>query len=514
MPAWLGIAIVSTAQADIIYVDVDCPGTGNGSEAEPYCSIQTAIDKAVDTDEIVVAPGTYLETIDFLGKAIWLHSSDGAEVTTVDAQQAGTVVTGFSGTRPATVLEGFTITGGNHGIRILWSPTITNCSFIGNAGAGMFISGGNPTVTGCTFQDNSGTGVSVESGAGLFVACTFRNNLGTGLSTHHDDDNCNGDSPITLFAPLLLNCLFAGNNGYGVKNFTSSVAMVNCTFSGNTLGAMGNLGVACPGGGCLQASTTATNCILWENGGYEITNTCSSPPTVTNSLVKGGWPGTGNIDTDPMFVDPDNGDYRLQAGSHCIDAGLNVCTEQDLDGNERFADDPETPDCQQEPGTCGERPIVDMGAYEFNSRPADALSDCNANGIWDAFEIIKGFADDCNLNCVPDTCDIADLTSLDCNFDSIPDECQVDCNSNLVPDDCDIAAGTSLDDNCDGVPDECEPSTCLADCEAVPDGDIGLNDFFALLGQWAQIGTSCDFGCDGVGINDLLDLLANWGPCP
>ena len=38
----------------------------------------------MDTDEIVVAPGTYFETIDFMGKAVWLHSADGADVTTID----------------------------------------------------------------------------------------------------------------------------------------------------------------------------------------------------------------------------------------------------------------------------------------------------------------------------------------------------------------------------------------------------------------------------------------------
>ncbi len=65
------ILAVSTAQADTILVDANCPG-GDGSELDPYCSIQTAIDNAVDTDEIIVAPGTYFETINFLGKAITL----------------------------------------------------------------------------------------------------------------------------------------------------------------------------------------------------------------------------------------------------------------------------------------------------------------------------------------------------------------------------------------------------------------------------------------------------------
>jgi hypothetical protein len=35
----------------------------------------------------------------------------------------------------------------------------------------------------------------------------------------------------------------------------------------------------------------------------------------------------------------------------------------------------------------------------------------------------------------------------------------------------------------------------------------------ALLAQWSQVGTPCDFNGGGVGITDFLDLLANWGPC-
>ncbi len=78
------LLVVSTAQADTIYVDVNCPGPGNGTIGDPYCSIQIAIDNAVDTDEIVVAPGTYLEGIDFLGMAVTLRSADGADVTIID----------------------------------------------------------------------------------------------------------------------------------------------------------------------------------------------------------------------------------------------------------------------------------------------------------------------------------------------------------------------------------------------------------------------------------------------
>ena len=109
----VAVLVASTAQADTIHVDVNCPGPGNGSETKPYCSIQTAIDNAVDTDEIVVAPGTYFEAINFLGKAIALRSSDGADVTIIDGTGNFHVVQCVSGEGPDTVLDGFVITGGN-----------------------------------------------------------------------------------------------------------------------------------------------------------------------------------------------------------------------------------------------------------------------------------------------------------------------------------------------------------------------------------------------------------------
>ena len=80
------MVLFSSAQADLIFVDAaNCPGPGDGSVGNPYCSIRIAINNAVDTDEIIVAPGTYFERIDLLGKAIWLHSSSGAAVTIIDA---------------------------------------------------------------------------------------------------------------------------------------------------------------------------------------------------------------------------------------------------------------------------------------------------------------------------------------------------------------------------------------------------------------------------------------------
>ena len=64
---------------------------------------------------------------------------------------------------------------------------------------------------------------------------------------------------------------------------------------------------------------------------------------------------------------------------------------------------------------------------------------------------------------------------------------------------------------------DCEPpegEPCPWDCQEIPDGDVGINDFLGLLAQWGLVDTSCDFDGGGVGINDFLKLLAQWGACP
>ena len=72
-------------------------------------------------------------------------------------------------------------------------------------------------------------------------------------------------------------------------------------------------------------------------------------PVVNNSILDGGWPGDGinNIDADPRFVDPANGDFRLLPDSPAVDAGGATTSSIDLDGRLR---------------TLGAGP--DMGAFE------------------------------------------------------------------------------------------------------------------------------------------------------
>ncbi len=75
-------------------------------------------------------------------------------------------------------------------------------------------------------------------------------------------------------------------------------------------------------------------------------------------------------------------------------------------------------------------------------------------------------------------------------------------------------------DNGDPSPQVCGAAkpTCPWDCQIAPppDGNVGIEDFLAVLAQWTTIGSSCDIAGDpnGVGINAFLAILANWGACP
>lgn len=375
--------LVAAAQGQTTwYVDDDnCPGPGTGSEADPFCAIQTCIDAAVDGDECVVASGTYNELIDFLSKAITLRSSDGAEVTTIDGGNAGSVVTCAGGEGPGTVLDGFTITGGhapNGGgmYNIASSPTVTDCTFswnsanFGGAGGGIYNLNGSPTVTHCTFNNNSADrgGAIHNSGGSLRVAgCIFYFNVAASGGGIYNL----GGSPVianSIFESqvvvgsvrggaaiynessdsLTINSVFFNGlaewSGGAVYNENSSPTLINCSI-------VYNLAKKSGGGGLYNENSfpILLNCIVWGNEFFQILDQEGSVSNIRHCDVDGGWPGTGNIDTDPLFVGITN--QRLLPDSPCIDAGNPGFQprpgELDLDGHARIL--------------CGR---VDMGAYE------------------------------------------------------------------------------------------------------------------------------------------------------
>jgi len=388
----LGICLLLAipSQAGIIYVDANASGANTGSSwADAYQYLGYALDNASSGDDIHVAQGIYRPSEGYVAvpdfnwrtttfqlkngvtlkgsyagfdepdpnardvkvyKTILSGDLNGDDVGNLEdhsrAENSYHVVTAI-GANETTLLDGFTITGGN-----------ANGSTADNRrGGGLHISQSTDlTLTNCTFATNSaggGGGLYNDSFNLMLTNCTFIGNSagsGGGMELHGDQTT-------------LINCIFSGNsaiNGGGIDCPCTEVSLTNCTFVGNTASSEYNY----RGGGICGDDDTVmrlTNCIFWANrdidgmGQAAQIDHDSFPQTHVNFCCIQGWTGdldgTGNFGDDPLFVDPNNDDYHLLEDSPCIDAGdpnyIPEPNETDLDGKLRVI---------------GGR--IDMGAYE------------------------------------------------------------------------------------------------------------------------------------------------------
>jgi parallel beta-helix repeat protein len=330
------------------YVDGGVSESGDGKSWETaFEKIEEGVDTATDGDTVIVAGGTYFETIRFDGKSVHLVSRDGPVRTVIDASGSGTVVTFDFREGSGAIFEGFSVTGGggsNSGSGIYCegsSPTIFNCriyrniSTYPNAGGGICCCDANPTISHCVIYSNW----SHEWGGGIW---------------------CYKSSPRVEGCAIVQNSAFYGGGGIACDNECFPV-IVNCTIFGNLS--------PWRGGGIdsgWKSSTLVINTVVWGNqqGDIEV----SSGSVELRSCVYDGsvWSlggefidGGGNISADPMFAKPLMPIPHLSAASPCIDAGL----EQDL----------QPTDIDGEPRVTGSR--VDIGADEFSDSDADGLPD-------------------------------------------------------------------------------------------------------------------------------------------
>ncbi len=241
--------------------------------------------------------------------------------------------------------------------------SISHCRFIDNR-SGIRFSGG--TISDCYFEGNSapqGGAMRIQSGSA--ENCTFIDNHATSLE---GDAGEGGAIYVALWDDVsVTNCTFLGNisDNQGGAIYAwgwRQGSITNCTFFGNTSRAGGGGDIYFEGGEPdwgEGGSLILSNSILLQGDPQAVTFHFNqwSEFMVSYCDIQGGrdqiagdigegqftW-GEGNFDSDPLFVDPDNGDFHLTADSPCIDTG--------------DPDSPLDPD--------GTR--ADMGAYYFDRR--------------------------------------------------------------------------------------------------------------------------------------------------
>lgn len=304
-----------------------------------FPTIQAAINAAADGDHVIVAPGTYTERINFLGKAITVRSSDGPATTIINGNGSNAfVVTINAGEGMGTVLDGFTITGAagtltgpgpsGGGVHIAGtSPRLTNLIITGNAGqfgAGIKISGGSPMISSSRITSNNaliGGGIYAAFGAPIISAVSFDGNSavnnggaiavdGGSITLRHStltDNTANsfGGAIYMNHTVATISGIRAEGNGTAVSGPYGSITF--STFGGGGLYGTRVSGqirdsrfldnAAAAGGGLYFANNspiTVVNTIVSDNlsgiaGAGVYANSAS--PNITNCTIVGNFPG-------------------------------------------------------------------------------------------------------------------------------------------------------------------------------------------------------------------------------
>jgi hypothetical protein len=344
------------------------------------------------------------------------------------------IVVDGSDTDQTAVLDGVTITAGGTNLRIRYGdPTIMNCTFT-NARRGMDNMRGSSTLTNCTFTGHWWNAIGQHDGVLTLTDCLFSGNSGTSVDSHFNAEltlrnctfvdnvmhsrgainfwgenlrlyNCEfrnnigsrvaGVSTVGEVDFIAEDCTFTGNFGMSIDHSTGRMVVSNCVFAGNIEGSRsGGIYSRSPyttirnctfsgnssdnDGSALELSRggKVSNCILWGNSSPAIDGR-EQEIFLNYCNVQGGWPGEGNIDVDPNFVEvgywdqngtPEDanddfwvdGDYHLRSQAGRWDRQSQTWAQDDVTSPCIDAGDPNGP-IGVEPFPNGGR--VNMGAY-------------------------------------------------------------------------------------------------------------------------------------------------------
>jgi hypothetical protein len=390
------LAAAPTSQASTIHVPKDQP------------TIQDGINAAKNGDKVLVAPGTYTENINFMGKAITVTSSGGPKVTIIDGSAVAPVAAFVTGEGPDSVLSRFTLQNGYGSFTYQYqgggvsinsaSPTITKnviTSSYAGYGGGVGIYFGSPIVSDNIISNNSGGFGGGMSVLGVSNAQLLNNTINGNSAGYGGAIAFDGATNVFVEDNKILNNSAAGGQGGGFWIVNESDEIIIQNLFANNIAPSGsqiyssipqsqkgfalinNTIVSVPNGNAdaaVIADGFNTNVLIENNIIYAVGDNAA---LLCNPIYQGGPPivefndafnpstsygdsclgfsgSNGNISANPKLVNVTKGNYQLKATSPAINAGSNSAPDlptKDLAGHPRIVG-----------GT------IDMGAYEFQEK--------------------------------------------------------------------------------------------------------------------------------------------------
>jgi hypothetical protein len=350
-----------------------CEATTLQVPSSQYPTIQAALDAAPGggTSSIVlVAPGTYIGTVNTRGKAVWLHAPGGPDVTILDgASVDGSLVVCSTGEGPNTVISGFTVRRGTRGTRIYPNDPTNNW----RAGGGMYIDRAAPIIRDCVFEN-----CRAEFGGGAYA-------LYSGARFEH--------------------CRFDGNTslqwGGGIQILGGTVTMLDCSLTQNFC-SLGGGGVHAVGGAIrLERCEVLDNISLKGGGGISWDSYVTSIPVPNQPIV------VKDCEIRFNFATTSGGGARFWRYDAASNSEIDTPVPATVSGTTM----------------CGNVPSEVTGSTEPDGTNLVCV-DCNLNGIPDLDDIAGNLALDCNQNGLLDACETRDGTTADRNANGIPDACE------------------------------------------------------------------------------------------
>lgn len=208
------------------------------------------------------------------------------------------------------------------------SHSFIRCNFFGASVTGMANRSSSWSFTGCNFNDNGlyGSGVAAGGTSDTYYSCSFSNNVSHGAF-------------IGGQRTILINCLFIDNGGDGVFAAyinTRQTYIMKCNISRNTgngisfipannFVTISNTTISFNTGFGIDTDGADIHYITLTNNHSHFNNSNNETGNVDILSSSSQWVKYGdgsNIIGDPLFTDPDNGDFTLQSSSPLREAGV------------------------------------------------------------------------------------------------------------------------------------------------------------------------------------------------